>query len=96
MSAIPCKKRKCILYPACKHKTHIVCDDLIKYWKSLISSDVTVRYKIAKGKRGGFKKLNAHELWHKYIINTLPELLILDSENNPDDKYISGMFARRK
>jgi len=32
----PCKKKKCIAYPACISKTHIHCDDLFQYRSRLM------------------------------------------------------------
>jgi len=31
MKDLPCIKNRCLKYPACKNKTHIVCDDLATY-----------------------------------------------------------------
>lgn len=41
MIKIPCIEEKCLLYPACKHKSLIYCKDLTTYVSSLYKRELT-------------------------------------------------------
>ena len=78
MKQLPCKRKRCIIYPTCINKTSIRCDDLYKYYEDIKEDDTTTRYAITKN---GFNQLSAHGLWIKYVRKYFPNLLYLTPEN---------------
>jgi hypothetical protein len=73
---IPCKLNKCLLYPACKHKTTIKCPDLREYYHKL-DSNIIGKIIVAILE---FDSAQAYErkIWKK-INETLPNLKTISS-----------------
>ena len=44
MIIIPCVKNKCILYPVCKHKKEIYCDDMYSWYALSSGEEISNRW----------------------------------------------------
>ena len=86
MNDLPCKKRKCILYPVCRNKTKIICDCLNDYYHGLRSDKYTKRYRLKKDKNEVIRPLTALDIWTKYIKSSFPNLIHLQAETEPKPK----------
>ena len=77
ISVIPCKRKRCIIYPACRNRIHIKCDDLHTYYLNVISTDTTKRYRVGKNE---LVQLTSKDIWVKYIGSHFPNLITLVPE----------------
>ena len=75
MKDLPCIKNRCLKYPACKNKTHIICDDLAAYIFNLKRAENDA---IAIARIRGYDVL----WWKEFLEEKFPKIMCVQYEEH--------------
>ena len=75
---LPCIEKKCIKYPACKHKKFITCSPFREYCDEIGITKSTMDH--------------GQDVWDIIYLN-FPELLAVDVEHPPKDSDITNVYG---